>query len=233
MAQSPAPPILLLDGGLGTSLEDLHGVEFSEKTPLWSGHLLISSPRMLQELHSAFAAAGADVIETATYQTSFAGFSKTPRTDSDSGEVGYSRDEAEHYMRTAVAIARRAIDSSARQDNVLLALSLGPLGATLTPSAEFTGAYPVQYADWQGLHAFHDERLRVFAHDAATWALVDVVAFETLPVAREVRAVREGMARLQREGLGRPYWVACVFREDLTLPDGSKVAEVVREMLAP
>jgi homocysteine S-methyltransferase len=226
-------PILLLDGGLGTSLEDLYSVKFSENTPLWSGHLLVSSPGTLQNLQSTFAIAGADVILTATYQVSFFGFSKTPRF-SGGGDVGYSRDETEGYMRSAITIARKAINEGGRRDG-LLALSLGALGAVLIPSQEFTGAYPAQYDHWKGLYNFHLERIHVFSSDKPTWEQIDIVAFETLPVVREVRAVREVMGELDREGIGmKKFWISCVFpREDLRLPDGTGVADLVREMVRP
>lgn len=36
-------PLLLLDGGLGTTLEDQQGFKLSHHTSLWSSHLLITS----------------------------------------------------------------------------------------------------------------------------------------------------------------------------------------------
>src|SRR5256885_8150381 len=59
-------PILFLDGGLGTTLEEEHGVHFSSLTPLWSSHLLISSPDMLLKTQTDFARAGADRSEEHT-----------------------------------------------------------------------------------------------------------------------------------------------------------------------
>ncbi len=72
-------PILLLDGGLGTTLEGEHGVRFSSTMPLWSSHLLLSAPETLLEVQENFARAGADVLLTATYQASFQGFRMTPQ----------------------------------------------------------------------------------------------------------------------------------------------------------
>ena len=70
-------PLLLLDGGLGTALEEEKGICFTDDTPLWSSHLLVSSPETLLEVHSGYATAGADVLLTATYQASFHGFEET------------------------------------------------------------------------------------------------------------------------------------------------------------
>jgi homocysteine S-methyltransferase len=224
-------PILLLDGGLGTTLEDLHAVRFSTETPLWSGHCLVADPATLERCQSSFAAVGADVVLTATYQASFAGFARTPRIHEDG--VGYTEYEAKKFMQSAVPIARRALKEAGRDDGVV-ALSLGAFGATMTPSQEYTGAYPEKYAEWKGLYEFHIERIRVFIDDMKTWDDIDIVAFETLPVSREVRAVREVMSQLEKEGIQKRFWVSCVFpREDLRLPDGSSVEEVVQELLQP
>ncbi len=108
-------PILILDGGLGTTLEDEHYVTFSSKeTPTWSSHLLASSPETLAEVHRSFVRAGADVVLTATYQASVDGFTRTRRCDGDArpaverGGRFYSRAEAGELMRLAVPLARSA-----------------------------------------------------------------------------------------------------------------------------
>ena len=66
-------PILVLDGGLGTTLEDEHKVKFSTATPLWSSHLLVENVEILNTVQRDFANAGADIILTATYQASIQG----------------------------------------------------------------------------------------------------------------------------------------------------------------
>src|ERR1700760_2588442 len=77
----PLPPIHLLDGGLGTTLADKHGCIFNETTPLWSSQLLLTSPATLLSAQTDFADAGADIILSATYQASFAGFAKSGVVD--------------------------------------------------------------------------------------------------------------------------------------------------------
>ena len=83
-------PILLLDGGLGTTLEEEHGVQFSSATPLWSSHLLLSAPETLLEVQENFARAGADIILTATYQASFQGFRMTSQGPKERHRDGFS-----------------------------------------------------------------------------------------------------------------------------------------------
>ena len=62
---------LILDGGLATTLED-RGHDLDD--PLWSARVLIDRPAAIGSVHADFLAAGADVITTATYQASAAGF---------------------------------------------------------------------------------------------------------------------------------------------------------------
>ena len=63
----------VLDGGMATELErkgfDLSG-------PLWSAHVLESSPEAIAAVHRDYLEAGADCLLTASYQVSAEGFQK-------------------------------------------------------------------------------------------------------------------------------------------------------------
>jgi len=62
---------------------------------------------------------------------------------------------------------------------------------------------------------FHLERLEIYASDLEAWNSVDCIAFETIPLLREVRAIRRAMARVLRSGVSpKPWWISFVF------PDG-------------
>src|ERR1700744_4336237 len=102
----PEKPVLLLDGGLGTTLEDEHGVKFSSQTPLWSSHLLVENAQTLKTAQRDFADAGADIILTATYQASFHGFKNTKAIS----QSGIEEAEARTFMLSAVRIARDAFN---------------------------------------------------------------------------------------------------------------------------
>ena len=223
-------PILILDGGLGTTLEDEYQVAFSSaETPTWSSHLLISSPETLSRAHRSFVEAGADIILTATYQASFDGFCRTHQHDVEAREVKgkrcYSQEEAKEIMRSAVFLARDAFGSRKK----LVALSLGAYGATTIPSTEYTGNYPPQMSDRFALERWHAQRVMAFEGHQQTWHEIDLVAFETLPKVDEIHAVREAMSLLSRQ---KPFWISCVFpNDDDKLPDGSEVSDVIRAML--
>jgi len=209
--------ILLMDGGLGTTLEDEHGIAFSSKTPLWSSHLLVEDASILERVQRDFAAAGADVILTATYQASYHGFENTKVTS----EGGIAGDDAKKYMLSAVQIARSAFEGRPG----LVALSLGAYGATMVPSTEYSGEYGAMTE--QGLFEFHFGRISAFV-ESEEWKEIDLVAIETLPRIEEVRAAR----KMMRNVADKPYWVSCVFpNDDDKLPDGSDIEELVHAML--
>lgn len=144
-------------------------------------------------------------------------------------------------------------EGKARSD-VKIALSLGPFGATLSPAQEFDGFYPPPYgprgytshpaetntnafpdtdegrrlasASADVLAEFHLERLRVFADDREMWDIVDLVAFETVPLSREITAIRRAVGQLQEElrvrhAVMKKWWMSTVW------PDGRFPEELV------
>ncbi|OCH91677.1 Homocysteine S-methyltransferase [Obba rivulosa] len=240
--------VLILDGGLGTTLEDTFHQNIS--SPLWSAKPIDEEPEIIVSAHLAFLRAGADVILSATYQCAFETFAR----------AGYSRRDATRLMRKAVQLAAEArrryqeelAQAAAPSRAVRIALSLGPYGATLSPAQEFDGFYPPPFGpkaytssgeNWNAildteeerasidaLTAFHLERLRVFAEDTEVWNTIDFVAFETVPLLREVKAVRRAVALLQNE-MGawlRPWWITTVYSDgqfpEQGQPGGDKIS---------
>jgi homocysteine S-methyltransferase len=117
-----------------------------------------------------------------------------------------------------------------------LVLALGPYGATLKPGQEYAGIYPypfgpkpylnypvTNYTDPHGssseqlLAEFHYDRLLIFALDKETWDKVDYIAFETIPLLREIRAVRKAIWMLRNRDSEKvqveekPFWVTSAF----------------------
>jgi homocysteine S-methyltransferase len=266
-SKTPLPPVLLLDGGLGTTLADQYGCAFNDTTPLWSSDLLLTNPSLLLEAQTAFAGAGTDIILTATYQASYSGFAQS----------GASRSQAQKAMRRAVVIACNSFSGDSRGydwgrylpisriGKGKVALSLGAYGATMVPSQEYSGKYDEEHVTVEQLREWHKERIDVFRpfgfYDTDSisrrpgvredvelfqredcWDNIDFVAFETLPLLREIVAVREAMKYVwntTRVGYDsevgdseKGFWISCVFPgEGNTLPDGSSVKDVVGAML--
>ncbi|KAL1845233.1 hypothetical protein VTK73DRAFT_829 [Phialemonium thermophilum] len=235
MKMSDDPPLFVLDGGLGTTLEDLFGQRFSSSTtPLWSSHLLVSDPHTLLACQSAFAQAGADILSTATYQVSLVGFAAT-RTES--WPHGVPAAHVGPFLEAAVRIAEQA---AAAGPGRRVALSLGPYGATLVPSQEYSGDYG---ATTPGeLEAWHAERLGLFLAGVSGLARrVSYVACETIPRVDEIVSVRKAWEKTYERlgsGEGIPLWISCLFPglgdgAVATLPDGTSAEKAVETMLDP
>lgn len=197
-ARLARPRPLLLDGGLATQLEAMGR---TLHPTLWSAGLLHSDPASLQAAHEAYLDAGAEVLITASYQASRAGFDG----------IGLPKGEADELLRRSVRIARDAVEIRAA-DQALVAASVGPWGASRHDGSEYTGRYPIDEA---ALEDFHGQRLAVL--DAAG---ADVLACETLPHRGEI----EVLARLLRS-TRTPAWVSFCCADGARLRDGSPVEE--------
>ncbi|KAF4987117.1 hypothetical protein FDECE_15600 [Fusarium decemcellulare] len=215
--------ILILDGGLGTSLESKYSVSFSRSTPLWSSHLLVSDPTTLLSCQSDFGAVPVDVLLTATYQVSIKGFADT-RTEEFPN--GVDRHTIPRFLNDAVDIAKQAV-----KDNAQVALSYGPYGACLIPGQEYSGKYDAAHDSQDSLEVWHRERLGVFAETAGVSERVSHVALETIPRVDEIIAMRKALAATPALA-NLPYWTCCLSPgADLTLPDGSSIEAAVEAML--
>nr|GAT47661.1 predicted protein [Mycena chlorophos] len=207
-------------GWQGTTLETTFGLDISN-TPLWSAKAAIEHPETIVDAHLAFLRAGAEIILTATYQSSLETYRK----------AGYADDEAAALVKKCVGLAAEA-RMRFRQErpgqNPKIALSLGPYGAGLSPAQEFDGYYPPPYGprgyavDGRNVNSFAEEedeheQLAIQALEEYHFSRladdpnVDLIAFETVPLLREVRAIRLAMGRLATD---KPWWVSFVF------PDG-------------
>ncbi|KAK0448620.1 Homocysteine S-methyltransferase [Armillaria borealis] len=228
----PKSPVIS-DGGLGTTLETDFNANISN-TPLWSSRAVIEQPDVMVQAHLAFFRAGAQVILTSTYQSSFSTFYR----------AGYQKEEAIEIMRKSVQLANKAreIFNSERPAGSYdgrIGLSLGAFGASLEIAHEFDGYYPPPYgprtyhteggnlnsyssdeieqeqASIDALAFFHFERIEVFLSDPETWGQIDCLAFETIPLLREIRAIRKAMemaeARIKQDGIeSKPWWIEAV-----------------------
>lgn len=227
-------PIQFLDGGLGTSLEDKYNVHFTETMPLWSSHLLLSDHDTLKSCQRDFAEVPVDILLTATYQVSAEGFQRT-RTDSFPG--GVSRAEIPPFLNLAVSIVEQV-----KRPATKIALSLGPYGAVMIPSQEYTGRYDNEHGSVEKLFRWHADRISLFASVPRLDSRVDFVAFETVPRLDEILAIRKLTTLLASQSpdatsagpLGRTrYWISCVFPgTGQVLPDGSTVNQVIRALLS-
>ncbi len=189
---------LVLDGGLSNQLA-ADGHDLADA--LWSARLLADDPRALVAAHRAYAAAGARVLITASYQASFEGFARR----------GIGRARAAELLASSVRLAREAAGGAVTAGGTgeagdadtapgggaqcWVAASVGPYGAVLADGSEYRGRYGLTVSE---LERFHRPRI-----EALVAAGPDVLALETVPDVDEAVAMLRAI-----RGLGVPVWLS-------------------------
>ncbi|MDZ4730798.1 MAG: homocysteine S-methyltransferase [Xanthomonadales bacterium] len=221
---------VLLDGALATELEQ-KGADLND--PLWSARCLLESPELISEVHSDYLRAGADVIASATYQASEAGFR----------ERGLSSKEARALMQEGVDLAVRARndfwlgDGSGDSYNEkiaggeigrdglkpLVAVSMGPFGACLHDGSEYHGNYT---SNWREVSVFHRERMLWLAEAGA-----DLLAFETIPSLPEAEILLELLEKHVNDLHGLPTWISFSCKDGQHVSHGEPFRECI-ELIA-
>ena len=147
---------------------------------------------------------------------------------------------AERILRSGVHLARQAVDSGKsdgkkKEKKRGVALSLGPYGATMRPSTEYSAAYDRPHSTLSALRTWHATRLDVYSKDPQTWKDTDYVAFETMGRTDEIAAVRLAMEDIIGSGKEeKKVWISCVFdRDSCTLPSGESPEAALHAALGP
>lgn len=187
---------VVLDGGFSTVLEarghDLSGL-------LWSARLLRDAPDEIVAAHREFVDAGAQVVISASYQASHAGYRVAGLTD----------EQCDADLDASIRLAGAAADGRA-----LVAASIGPYGAHLADGSEYTGYPDVGRAQLRDFHARRLERLVA--------AGPDLVAVETLPELLEAEVVVDLLTEVAPD---LPYWVSYSATGNARLTGGAPFAE--------
>ena len=186
-------PFTVIDGGLSTALEQL-----GERPAglLWTATALVDRPQVITAAHRLYVGAGADVVITASYQASVAGFVA----------AGIEATQARRLLATTTDLARAAGAD-------VVACSVGPYGACLGDGSEYHGRYQ---ASWAEVRAFHRERLEVLVDTDP-----DLFAIETMPSSAEAEIVVEEL----RNRSSAPAWVAFTCSDDQHTCSGDVFAE--------
>jgi homocysteine S-methyltransferase len=197
---------VVLDGALATELER-RGADLDD--PLWSAKMLVENPGLIRAIHLDYLRAGANVITSASYQASFAGFANR----------GLSHAQAARLMSDSVRLAREARDEFCRENSTgprpLVAASVGCYGATRHDGSEYRGDYGMtagQLADW------HRPRFEILASSGA-----DLLACETIPCLTEAQA----LLRLAAEHPHVPLWLSFSCQDESWVCHGETLAECV------
>ncbi|CAL5228224.1 g11314 [Coccomyxa viridis] len=210
-ARSSNSDVWILDGGFATELER-RGKDLNVDH-LWSARVLKDDPEVVQATHLSYFEAGAHIATACSYQASFPGFE----------QAGIGCQDAEQLLRRSLHLADAArtqylqAHAGASDKKLLVAFSAGPYGAALNDGSEYDGSYASRVSEEQ-IMDFHAKRLHAVGGEAA----LDVVAFETVPCLKELRAI----SRLMRtEFPGTPAWVACSCRDAEHIAHGESLAE--------
>ncbi|MFA7044343.1 MAG: homocysteine S-methyltransferase family protein, partial [Bacteroidales bacterium] len=183
--------ILILDGATGTMIQtygltekDYRGERFADSKINLRGHndlLCLTKPELITEIHQAYLNAGADIIETDSFNANAVSLADYNMTD-----LAYE------INLTAVKLARAAADAKTLQTPEkprFVAGSMGPTNKTASMSAEVSNpaARAVTFDD---LVSAYREQVRGLRDGGADILLVETV-FDTLNAKAALFAIEE------------------------------------------
>lgn len=211
--------IIVLDGGFSTQ-SSFHVDHEIDGDPLWTARLLATSPDAVVATHLDFLRAGAEIIQTNTYQASIEGFVKY---------LGINKNESLKLIYKAVDLAEEAVKiyleeikdeiNNIKNLHPLIAGSCGPYGASLHDGSEYTGEYAKSISK-ELLKNWHKIRI-----DALIKSGVDLLALETIPC--EIEAI--ALIELLKEYPNVKAWLSFSCKNDgKSIVDGSNFQNVAR-----
>jgi homocysteine S-methyltransferase len=188
---------LLADGAMGTLL---FGSGVPQRACL--DELATTRPELVGSIHRAYLAAGADLVETATFGAN--------RIRLDAFGLG---DETHRFNRAAARVAREARDVAGR--DALVAGSIGPLGA---PTRD------VLHLDEARIRAAYREQV-----DGLLEGGVDLLILETFV---DLRHLLVALDEARRATADLPIVAQLTFGEELELAGGSSPADAEAQLRA-
>ncbi len=190
--QALADRILVLDGAMGTMIQgyslseaDYRGERFRDHPRDLKGNndlLSLTRPDLVKEIHAAYLTAGADIIETNTFTSTY------------SSQADYGLEDAVYELNLEGArLAREAVDEFTAADGGgrprFVAGSLGPTNrtASLSPDVNRPAYRQVSFDD---LAATYAEATRGLVKGGVDILLVETI-FDTLNGKAAIFAIRE------------------------------------------
>src|SRR5438552_540630 len=180
--ESLSERVLIFDGAMGTSVQKYNLTPEEFGGPQLEGcndYLAVTNPRVIEEIHTSFMEAGADVLETATFGS----------TRLKLGEYGIP-DEVYHQNYSAAQLARRVADTfSSKSRPRYVAGSMGPTG--MLPSADDPTLSNITYRQ---LKEIYKEQTKPLVEGG-----VDLLIIETVQDILELKAAIAGAHEYFRE----------------------------------
>ena len=183
--------ILVFDGAMGTMLQALRldeegfrGSGFrSHPQPLAGLHdvLSLTRPELVEEVHRAYLAVGADALTTNTFNATAVSLS----------DYGLER-HAFEMNRAGARAARRALEASAPAHPVFVLGSMGPTNRTLSISPRVTDP-GYRAVSWKDLRAAYLDQARGLLAGGADLLLIET-CFDTLNAKAALDAAAEAIA---------------------------------------
>ena len=178
--------IVILDGAMGTMVQqyklgeqDYRGTQFANHPSDLKGNndlLCITKPEVIEEIHAKYLAAGADIIETNT-------FNAQTISQADYGLEPIVRD----LNLAAAACARRAVEKCGRQ--AFVAGAIGPMSKTLTISRDVNDPAKREVTFMQVATAYR-EQVEALLDGGVDVLLVETI-FDTLNAKAALFAITE------------------------------------------
>ncbi len=204
LAEAARERILILDGAMGTQIQDLALEETHFRGPRFEGcecHLkgdndllTLTQPQAIEDIHFAYAMAGADILETNT-------FSSTSIAQADYG----MQDVVYELNRDGARLARRAALKAERIDGKrrFVAGALGPTNrtASISPDVNNPGFRAVTF---DALREFYAEQIVGLIDGGADVILIETI-FDTLNAKAAIFACEEIFAA---RGLRLPLMIS-------------------------
>ena len=172
--------ILVLDGGLGTMIqceglaeEDFRGAEFSASAMPLKGCndlLVLTAPHIIEKIHAAYLAAGADIISTDTFNANAISLA----------DYGIES-EVRRINREAARLARRVADrftAATPEKSRFVAGSVGPTNRMASMPSDFLNL-AARAVTFDELAATCAEQMRGLVEGGADLLLIET-AFDTL-----------------------------------------------------
>lgn len=208
--------VKVIDGGFSTQLAT-HVGDTIDGDPLWTARFLITNPNAIISTHLDFLKAGADIIQTNTYQASIDGFSKYMNISEEGSLNIFSK--AVDYAKEAINLYKKEINNKEHvvNANPLIAGSVGPYGACLHDGSEYTGKYCLTVSQ-EILMNWHRPRIQKLIDSG-----VDMLAIETIPCKREA----EALVKLLKEFPNSKAWLSFSCSCDgKSIADGSNFQDI-------
>ncbi|CAN7472203.1 methionine synthase [Ensifer adhaerens] len=204
LKQAASERILIMDGAMGTEIQQLGFVEDHFRGDRFGGcacHqqgnndlLTLTQPKAIEDIHYSYAIAGADILETNT-------FSSTRIAQADYGMEDMVYDLNRDGARLARRAARRAEAHDGRRRFVAGALGPTNRTASISPDVNNPGYRAVTFDD---LRIAYAEQIRGLIDGGADIILIETI-FDTLNAKAAIFATKEVFAE---KGIELPVMIS-------------------------